>query len=1249
MPYQSRYRLIFSRGSLIAVIAFLALVAPGRANACSHDDTAYFETFVDTSCLELPLTSASLDAQGGVRLATNGEPVTTSWETDTDFDGGVNFQSIVFPPLGVPTLSRSGTGPAASLGLPATLLPLTPDGANPVLGPAAAGVLDGDNVDDPALVKVGSNYYMWYSGTAENGGSPALFLATSTNGTTWARANSGNAVLQPTAGAFDEDGVYGADVVYDPADPFTPFRMWYSGRADVFGAIGYATSTDGTTWTKYTGAGPLPIPVLTHGPAGSADSFSAADPAVLKDGSTWKMWYTGDDSSKKRIAYATSTDGIVWAKGGKVIAPEDPGASANIQFGAFAPTVWKTASGYSMLLTGRKLVGGGVFQTKIMGTTSTDGIAWAGPSPALNPSGSNSNFDFSNLNSPDLLQDPGSASPFKLYYAGNTIDANGNFHTRIGLATSNDGNAFNKANGALTGGSVLDVGTPGIAFDSRQASGLSVAAPGGATPRLVGVYWGTRGSDFKPRLGEATSTDASSWTKVPVSAPNGGAVFLLGNPAAFDNGGERDPSLLYDGGTYDLYFTGIDSSGTQSIGFGSTPEAGGTKQPDNASWSKNGSAILSKGSSGAFDSAGVSHPSVLKDAAGSYFLYYAGTDGSISKIGRATATAAGGPFTKDAGPILSVGGAGQFDEAGAKDPVVVKAAAGDYRMLYTGVDAEGIERVGYATSTNGTAWTKRGVVLNPSLAAYASDESGVEPTGMLVDGSALQVWTSGVDRTGRTRGEHATAGFPTPASPQPGIPSGWASYQLGNASTTIRDFRQVARTSSGSSVGLWMSFLQPYSSGGSEFWSSYFPVTASSPAEALNFLLIVHGVRWQARLSTPASAPSLDTVELTHAPVSFAPSGTVTSGPIAAASGRMVTAWGSLVVNAGLFSPAGGGIGSATVRVLDATSGEQLATAPLSTSGDTTLDLSTIAASAHQSLRVVFDLQSADGQATPRVNSFKVLYTTQPAPITLTLAASAPSVVYGVPVVLTGTLKQGLATLGGQIVAISGQGVGDPGFAPASSVTTDVAGGFTTTVFPKKATTYKATYPGASEPTVSVTVAHRVILSVFRKGTKGSFRGRVAPSHPGRVVVIEVKGGSGWKTLARLKTSKSSTFGAVRKLKAHAKYQFRARTGADAQHLAGMSPVVYVDRMKVSLAVKLAGRKATLSGTVTPAHPGRVVTIQRLVGTKWVTLAQVKLSARSTFRLVRVLPPGTYDLRAVTAADRDHWGGQSRTRRIVVT
>ena len=1226
--------------------ALVALVAPGRAQACSHDDTAYFETFVDASCLQAPLTNTTLDALGGLRLATNGAAATTSWDSDPDFDNGVNFQSLLFAPVGVGTLQRSGVGAAAKLGLPATLLPLTPDGANPVLRPATSAVLDGDGVDDPSLAKVGATYYLWYSGTAEDGGGPALFLATSTNGTSWVRANGGGPVLQGTPGAFDADGVYGADVVYDPADPAAPFKLWYSGRADVFGGIGFATSADGMAWVKYRGAGSLPVAVVNHGPAGSADSFAAGDPSVLKDGATWKMWYTGDDSSKKRIAYATSADGIAWAKGGKVIAPEDPGVSANIAFGAFAPTVWKTANGYSMVLTGRKVVGGGVFQTKLMSSTSSDGITWSGPSVALNPAGSSTNFDFSNLNSPDLLQDPSSAAPYKLYYSGNTIDPHGNFHTRVGLATSTNGSSFSKVSGGLTGNSVLDVGTAGTAFDARQAAGVSVAAPGGTGPKLVGFYWGTRGSDFKPRLGEASSTDGSVWTKVSVSG-DGGAVLALptvGNP--FDKGGQRDPGVLYDSGAYNLYFTALDNGGARSIGFASTPEIPVTKQPNNGSWSA--TAQLLSGDGSGFDSSEVAQPSVIKDGA-NYVMYYTGVDsGGTTRVGRATSASAGSGFTAGATAVLDLGATGAFDAAGVKDPVAVKVGAGDYRMLYTGVDTDGIERVGYATSIDGIAWTKRGVVLNPSAAAFSDAEAGTEPTGMLVDGSTLHVWANGVDRTGRTRGEHATTAFPTPISPQPGVPSGWATYQLGSASTTVRDFRQVTRVSSGAGVALRMSFLQPYSSGGNEYWSDFFPVTVASTSEALNFLLTVHGVRWRAQLSTPASAPSLDAVRVTHAPVSFATSGTAVSGPIAAASGRAVTAWSSLTVNTSLFSPAGSGSGSAAVRVLDAGTGQQLASSTLGTGGDTTVSLSAISAAAHQSIRLAFDLHS-DGQATPRINSVKVLYTTQAAPLALTLTASSPSVAYGSAVTLTGALTQGAAALAGAAVGLWAQPQGAPGFTQVATLTTGAGGAFTVTQKPTKRTSYKVTYAGVTtEPVVTVAVAHRVTLTAVRKGTRATVRGRLAPAHAGRVVVIQVSTGSSWRTFAKVKTSKRSTFAAVRKVKPRGKLKFRARTAGDKDHLAGLSQIYYLNRMKVSLAVKLSGRKATFGGLVAPRHPGRYVLLQVLSGTKWVVLGKSKLSRRSTFRLTKTLAPGTYDVRAVTLSDRDHWGGESRPRHLVV-
>jgi predicted GH43/DUF377 family glycosyl hydrolase len=1140
---------------LTSLLVAAALIVPAAGDACSRADTLFYETFLDATCLQLPLTNTTLDAQGGLRLTTNGAPGATAWDSDGDFDNGVTFQSVTFPPVGVRTLTRSGSGPGATLSLPTTLLPLALDAANPVLGPTPSAALDSDNVDDSALAKVGSTYVMWYSGTPEDGGRSAIFRATSTDGTTWTRSNGGAPVLQATPGAFDQDGVFGPDVVYDPADPVTPYRMWYSGRAGVFGAIGYATSTDGLTWVKYPVYDAFPQAVLSHGPAGSADSFSAVDPSVLKDGTTWKMWYTGDDSSKKRVAYATSVDGVTWQKGGKVIAPEDGGVSANIAFGAFAPTVWKTASGFSMLLTGRKLVGGGVFQTKIMNTTSTDGISWAGPSPAINPSGSNGNFDYSNLNSPEMLPDPGAATPFKVYYSGNTIDANGNFHTRIGLATSSDGNAFNKVNGGQTGGSILDVGALGTAFDSRQASGLSVAAPAGGSPKLAGFYWGTRGSDFKPRLGEATSTNGTTWTKVPVSAPNGGALFGLGNPASFDNGGELDPSVLYDASTYFVFFTGLSSGGVKSIGYASAPEDGATKQPNNASWSAR--TQLLDGDGAGFDASGVAHPSVIKDGS-TYVMYYAGFDsGGVAKIGRATATSAAGPYTRAAIPVLDVGSTTEFDATSVKDPVVIKAAAGDYRMLYTGVETLGgntIERVGYATSPDGVSWTKRGVVLNPSLTAFANDESGVEATGMLIDGSTLHVWTSGIDRSGRTRGDRASIGYPTPATPQPGIPAGWATYQLGNASTTNRDFRQIARTSTGSSVALWVSFLQPYSSNGSEFWSAYFPVTVASPSEALNFLLTVHGIRWQARLSTPAANPVLDKVELTHAPVSFSPSGTAISTSIGPSAGLVVTAWRTFTARMNMFTPNGGGTGNATARLLDTATGAQVATVPL-TAGDTTVDLTGIPAATHQSLTAAFDLSSPGGQATPLVTSFKVLYDSGVAAAApaLTLAVTPKTIVYGRSALLSGNVTRGGVPVAGEAVSLANQPVGNPAFVPMAPVSTDGTGIFHVDVKPIKRTVYKASYGGVSpEPTVTVLVKHKITLKGRRAGGKVYLSGTVGPRHSRRVILIQKRTGSRWVTFARVRTSKRSTFKVAKKAPAK-KARFRAKIGADKEHLANLS------------------------------------------------------------------------------------------------
>lgn len=1204
------------RHLLVAIAAAGAtLAAAGPAQACSRDDTAYFDGFLDSSCLQAPLTNTTIDTFGGLRLTTNGAATTTAWDSDGDFTNGVSYQSATFGPVGRSTLAI-GNG---SLTLPQTLLPLAHDGANPVVAPTASTVLDSDNVDDPAVARVGSGYVMWYSGTAEDGRGPAIFEATSANGKTWVRANAGAPVLTATPGTFDARGVFAPDVIYDATDTVTPYRMYYAGRGNVFGAIGYATSVDGITWAKHAG------PVLDHGPAGSPDSFAAADPSVLKDGATYKLWYTGDDSSKKRIAYATSADGVTWTKGGKVISPEDPGANANYSFGAFAPSVYKTGATYRMLLTGRKLVSGSTFQTKIMSADSSDGIAWSAPSPSVNPSGTNSKFDYSNLNAPFVLADPAdSQDPYKLYYAGNTVDANGNFHTRIGYATSSNGTSFGKVQtGVNADGSVLGIGALSSAFDARQVSGLSVA-PTGASPAFVGVYSGMNGTDFTPRIGEATSADGSSWTKAA------GALLSLGSGGQFDAGGQRDPDIVHDGSTYQLYFTALSSGGAMTIGHSSTGSDYTT------GWSDPSSATLAAGSG--FDGSGVAHPSVLKDAS-TYHLWYTGYSGATPSIGHLTSAASDLSSPSGRGAV-SFTGTAVYDTAGQKDPVVIKDGS-TYRMLYTGLASDGVERVLYATSPDGVTWARQGVALNPSQQPYGFDETGVEPSGMLVDGTLLHVWTTGIDRTGRTRGGHATTAYPLPVAAQDGIPNGWATYQLGDATTTVRDFRSITRTSSGTGATLWMSFLQPYSSSGNEFWSDYFPVTVDDPAEALHFLLTVRGVRWQARLSGPSGAPSLDKVEIAHAPVSFAPAGQATTTDVTPPPGQAITHWGDMTASTTMFSPGGSGSGGGTVTVLDAASGQQLASSALTTNGDTTLNLFSIDPAAHPALRVRFDLTS-DGGATPLVGSLKVLFNAAaqaPPPPVLTLATTVAQITFGQQATLTGNLSQSGAPLASSTVSVS----------PAGNATTDAAGNYSLVVSPASTTTYTATFPGvATPPSVTVSVAPAVKLKARRKGANAIFSGTLAPSQPGHPIEIQRLVAGAWKAFATTKATSTSGISLSKKIKVCGRYTFKAVVPADAGHVAGESLPVQVERHRLSLKVVVRGRKATFTGTVAPKHRGKIVVIQRAKGTRFVTFAKVRLSRTSAFKLAKTLKKGRYSFRASMGADGCHFGGVSRTRAVRV-
>jgi hypothetical protein len=149
-----------------------------------------------------PRVETEIDAEGGLRLRTNGTPIQATWDTDVQFtDAG--------------TLKETGTGTAAVLELRPAQMPLTrhaATGTGAVLGPLPTTVLDNDDVEDPTVVKVGDKYVMWYTGRAEDGSPPAIFRLETEDPNNWAHPAGGQPVLEATPGAFDAHGVYGADV-----------------------------------------------------------------------------------------------------------------------------------------------------------------------------------------------------------------------------------------------------------------------------------------------------------------------------------------------------------------------------------------------------------------------------------------------------------------------------------------------------------------------------------------------------------------------------------------------------------------------------------------------------------------------------------------------------------------------------------------------------------------------------------------------------------------------------------------------------------------------------------------------------------------------------------------------------------------------------------------------------------------------------------------------------------------------------
>ena len=158
---------------------------------------------------------------------------------------------------------------------------------NPVLTPGAAAAWDADSVCEPRVLRVGAQYYMFYTRCT---GTHGIGLATSADGKSWTKY-AGNPVFVAAPGdVWDNLQVSWGEVYYDGMR----FYMWYPGRktSDVAGfSLGVATSPDGKVWTRSPNS-----PVMTPPPSAlnkGDDLGVESSPTVVRMGDTVRVYYGG--------------------------------------------------------------------------------------------------------------------------------------------------------------------------------------------------------------------------------------------------------------------------------------------------------------------------------------------------------------------------------------------------------------------------------------------------------------------------------------------------------------------------------------------------------------------------------------------------------------------------------------------------------------------------------------------------------------------------------------------------------------------------------------------------------------------------------------------------------------------------------------------------------------------------------------------------------------------------------------------
>jgi hypothetical protein len=122
------------------------------------------------------------------------------------------------------------------------------------------------------------------------------------------------------------------------------FVMYYDGTTGRYEDIGVAVSNDGKNWQGYNSG---LAPVLAHGPSGWDDTYTTFSTVLNIGGTYYMWYSGGHIESNEGIGYATSSDGLSWTKytGNPILHKTDPVPWRSVR--TYTPMVIYDASQFS--------------------------------------------------------------------------------------------------------------------------------------------------------------------------------------------------------------------------------------------------------------------------------------------------------------------------------------------------------------------------------------------------------------------------------------------------------------------------------------------------------------------------------------------------------------------------------------------------------------------------------------------------------------------------------------------------------------------------------------------------------------------------------------------------------------------------------------------------------------------------------------------------------------------------------------